>query len=314
VTTITLPIRTPSPAHPILRIAAVEGVRIVRHPAFVIGLVLSLLFVRVDPLTDGDWAGQGYFMLTTSWVWVWVGTLLAAASVAGRDRWLGEPDLFPGVPVTRSGRIAGAAVALAAPTAITATAAIGTAIWFDHRGGFNLGDPPYTAPVNLPVAQWAQVPVLVVVAGAAGIAIAQLRRARLISLGGLTAVTWLCGIAPWLFAGAGPLRVLHPFMYPAYEQRLPDGVDPRAWVSGDPPLLRPSEYSSLWREVRFDTAALGWHLGYAAGLALVLLWAATRMADRDAHWRTLLVVGVVLVVGCGALQLLTAGSGSIASG
>ena len=311
-TTIVLGGRAPTVAPPILRIASVEAARLVRHPAFVVGLLLTLLHAAAEPLADEEWAGQGYFMAMTGWVWVWAGTLVAAACVAGRDRWVGDPDLFPGTPVTASGRVTGAAVALAGPVAVTAVAATAMAIWFDHRGGFSLGDPPYTESINLPVAQWVQGPVLVAVAGMAGIALTQLRRARMVALVALTAITWVCGIAPWLFAGH-PFRVLHPFMYPAYEQSLPGGVTPAAWIPGDPPLLRPSEYAG-WREVRFDTAALWWHLGYVAGIAMLLLWASTRLADGEMPRRTVKVVGVLVVGVCGTLMVLTAGHGSIDGG
>ncbi len=290
----------------LLGVAAVEAVRLVRHPAFLVGLLLTWLQLLQSLLThDEEWEGQRYFSAMIANVWVCAGTLVAAACVAGRDRWLRDIELFPATPVTPGGRVAGSALALAAPVTVTSVATIAAAAWFERRGGFPLGDPPYSDAVGLPLAQWVQGPLLVALAGMVGIAVSQLPRLRLVALLVVTAVTWVFGIAPWLIGGH-PIRVLHPFMFPAYEARVSgDAID--TWTAGDPPLLRPVDYALYWRALRFDTAALWWHIGYVAGFVLILAWAAIALADRGTGRRRLLVLGVALVAGCGTAQLLTAG-------
>ena len=306
VTATTIQARPAASRSPILGVAAVEAVRLVRHPAFLVGLLLSWLQLVQSLFTRSEeWDGQRYFVAMTANVWVCAGTLVAAACMAGRDRWLRDVELFPATPVTPGGRMAGTAVALAAPVAVTTVSAIAAAAWLERRGGFPFGDAPFTSAINPPAAQWVQGPVLVALAGIVGIAVSQLPRLRLIALFLVTAVTWVCGIAPWLF-GMHPFRVLHPFMYPAYEARI-SGDTLQTWTPGDPPLLRPVDYAVYWREVRFDTSALWWHLGYVAGFVLLLAWAAIALADRGTRRRSLLVIGVLLVVGCGTAQLLTAG-------
>ena len=183
--------------------------------------------------------------------------------------------------------------------------------WFAYQGGFAVGDPPYTDSINPALAQWAQVVVLTALAGLVGIAIAQLHRARLITLLLAAVMTWFFGVAPWLL-GMHPVRVLHPFMYPSYEHGLPALFTPSNWVQGDAPLLRPSSELGLsWREFRFDTGALWWHLAYVAGIGLLVLWAATRLADRERRWSVLAVIGAPLVIVGGVLQVVTAGQNTL---
>jgi hypothetical protein len=304
-TTITIEARPAASRTPWLGVAAVEAVRLIRHPAFLVGLLLTSLHLLFPLFSEEEWSGQGYFNAMTANVWVCAGTLIAAACVAGRDRWLRDVELFPATPVTPGDRVAGTALALAAPVAVTSVVAIAAAAWYAGRGGFAFGDAPFTDSIDPPLLQWVQGPALVALAGMAGIAVSQLPRLRLLGLLVLTAVTWACGIAPWLF-GEHPYRVLHPFMYPRYEARVPWQAT-ETWKAGDPPLLRPVDYALYWREMRFDTSALWWHLGYVAGFVLLLAWAAIALADRGTPRRGLLVLGIVLVVGCGTAQLLTAG-------
>jgi hypothetical protein len=306
VTATTIELGPVASRRPVLGVAAVEAVRILRHPAFLLGLLLTSLQLLQSLLTRHEqWEGQRYFNAMVANVWVCLGTLIAAACVAGRDRWLHDVELFPATPVTPGDRIAGTAVALAAPVAVTTGVAIAAAAWFERRGGFPLGDPPFSAAIDPPVAQWVQGPVLVPLAGMVGIAVSQLPRLRLLALFLVTAVTWVFGIAPW-FYGEHPSRVLLPFMFPAYEARVP-GTAVDSWTAGDPPLVSPADDAMYWRAVRFDTSALWWHLGYVVGLVLILAWAAIALADRRTGRRSLLLLGVVMILGCGGAQLLTAG-------
>lgn len=92
--------------------------------------------------------------------------------------------------------------------------------------------------------------------------------------------------------------------------RKPSRIDPAEWERSDPPLNGPDEFNSSWKAIRFDTGALGWHLVYVAGLVLLGVWLATRMANRGddgAGTRWLLVVGIPLVLIGGVAQVLTAG-------
>lgn len=301
---------TGAPAvRPVIHLASVEAWRLIRHPAFLAGLAISGVAQVTVSLSEGpsseSWAGQLYYVWTTGWVWLWVGTMIAAACIAGRNRWLAEPDLFPGTPITTSGRLAATALAVAGPVVVAMIAVVGSNALAGRDGGFDLGDAPYTAPTMPPLVQSVQVVALVALAGLVGISVTRVRHARLVALVAITAATWVGVFAIWMF-GIRPVRTLHPFMYPAYEAKAADGAA-TDWVAGNPPLLMPNAEVS-WREVRFDTAAMWWHLGYLAGLMVLVLALATRATEDSPRWRPLLAVALVLTVGCGVVQTLLAGT------
>jgi hypothetical protein len=298
-------------SRPLVQLAIVEGWRLIRHPAFLVGLVLAMAHQVLLGMVDGgsaaeEWAGQQYYGMSTAWVWLWVGTMVAGACVAGRNRWLAEPDLFPGTPVTESGRLAATSLALAGPAAVSIGVVAAAHAWMAARGGFDLGDAPYSRPITPPLSQSVQVVALVLLAGLVGIGVTRLRRGRLMAVIAVVAVTWVSGTAIWLFA-AGPLRMFHPFMYPSSEVAVADGAV-RDWVPGDPPLVGPGEYSDGWHEVRVDTAAMWWHLGYITGLALLVVAVTARTTGTSAYWSRILAAGVVVAAACGVVQTLVVAS------
>jgi hypothetical protein len=280
-----------------------------RHPAFLVGLAISVAGVMVRRGTE-EWGGQGHYAASTSWTFVWVGILVAAALTAGRQRLTADPDLFPATPVTPADRVMATALGLVGP-AMATTAAVGTAALLNARaGGFTLGEDGYTRSFNSGFFELAQPVLLTVLAGVVGIALAQLRRGRLPALLIAAMALFFGGTVVWAFQ-AHPVRVLHPFMYPTYEQRLPDTFSPGGFAGDAAPLLAPDEWSSFWREVRFDPPALGWHLVYVGGLILLGVWLAVRTADRGDHAariRWLLYAGLPLLLIGGVTQVLTAGS------
>jgi hypothetical protein len=104
-TTITIETRPAASRTPVFGVAAVEAARLIRHPAFLVGLLLTSLQLVFPVFSEEEWSGQGYFNATTANVWVCAGTLITAACVAGRDRWLRDVELFPATPVTPGGRV-----------------------------------------------------------------------------------------------------------------------------------------------------------------------------------------------------------------
>ena len=313
-TTVTRPraaTRTGNRRRSIRAIAAVEAGRLVRHPAFLLGLAASVLQVIVRPGTE-SWAGQTHYLSSIAWTFVWVGTLVAAAAVAGRQRFHADPDLFPATPSTPADRVLGTALGLAGPVAVTALFVAFVAVMNDRAGGFILGEEPYSVAIRPSPFEWAQPVLLVAFAGVVGILLAQLPRARLAALIGGVLAGFIGGTFIWAFQGQ-PFRVLHPFMYPTYEDRLPPAFSPEGWAPGDGPLLPPDDFSVHWRAVRFDDAALGWHLLYVAGLVLAGVWIAARLADRGERTspigRLLLAAAPLVLVG-GVAQVVTAGMNS----
>lgn len=294
--------------HAVLAIARVEAGRMARHPAFLIGLAASVILITLRPGSE-DWAGQSHYESSVAWTFTWIGALVAAAVTAGRQRFASEPDLFPATPATPADRVLGTALGLLGPVGAAALAVVFVAVMTARAGGFELGDEGYSRSVTPSVLEWVQPVLLVLLAGVVGVALAQLRRGRLPALIVAVMAVFIGGTAIWAFQGH-PVRVLHPFMFPSYEQRLPDSFDPAGWGAGDLPLNPPDEYTSFWRAIRFDTGALGWHLVYVAGLILLGIWLAARLADRDesgsrAPW--LVLAGLPLLLIGGLAQIVTVG-------
>lgn len=295
----------------ILATAGVEAGRMVRHPAFLFGLAGTAAQIALGRGSE-EWSGQSHYLSSVAWVFTWVGALVAAALAAGRQRFASDPELFAGTPVTPADRVLGTALGLVGPGLAAALAVVVAAVVNARAGGFVLGDEPYSRAMTPSLFEWAQPVLLVLLAGVVGIALAQLGRGRLPALIVAAMALFFGGTAIWAFQ-AHPLRVLHPFMFPAYEERLPASFDPAAWDRSDPPLNAPDEYNPFWKAIRFDTGALGWHLVYIAGLVLLGVWLAARMADRDgdgSRTRWLLLAGIPLVLIGGAAQVLTAGVAS----
>jgi hypothetical protein len=291
-------------------IARTEARRMVRHPAFLLGLAASVLQV-LFPGTE-SWAGQTQYRSSIAWTFVWVGMLVAAAAVAGRQRLHVDPDLFPATPSTAADRVLGTALGLLGPVVMTASFVAFAAVMNARAGGFTLGEEPYSEAIRPSIFEWAQPVLLVALAGVVGILLAQLPRARLTALIGSVLAGFIGGTVVWAFQ-AHPFRVLHPFMFPTYEDRLPGTFNPDAWAPGDPPMLPPDEFTAHWRAVMFDDAALGWHLLYVGGLVLLGVWVAARLADRSERTarvgHLLLAAAPLLLVG-GLGQLVTAGNAS----
>ena len=293
---------------PMLVLARIEAGRMVLHPAFLVGLAATVASLTIRRGTE-DWAGQGYYTAATAWTFLWMGTLAAAAMVAGRERFVADPDLFPATPATAADRVLATALGLLGPALVAAATVAAIAVLKVRAGGFVVGDEGYSRAINPSVFEWVQPVLLVVLAGVVGITVAQLRRGRLAVLLVLILAVYIGGMMIWAFQ-AHPVRVLHPFMFPSYEQVLPDSFTPGAWRPGDPPLIPPGEFSTNWHVVRFDPAALGWHLVYIAGLIVLGTAVAVRLADRyerSARAPGLLLVGLPLLVVGGVAQILTAG-------
>ena len=279
----------------------------VRHPAFLVGLAASVASLTVRPGTE-DWAGQGYYMATIAWTFLWMGTLVAGALVAGRQSYVSEADLFPATPATPADRVLGTALGLVGPALVAAVAVAAIGV-LKFRSGFVLGDEGYSRTITPSLFEWAQPVLLVVLAGVVGIALAQLRRGRIAALLITVMAVFIGGTAAWAFQ-VHPLRVLHPFMYPSYELSLPESFTPDGWGPDSPPLTAPGEFSTTWHSIHLDPGALGWHLLYVGGLILLGVWISTRLADRGertARTSWLGLTALALLVVGGITQIVTAG-------
>ena len=291
----------------VLPLARVEALRLLRHPAFLLGVLGAAVLVgrSFTVETSESWVGEDYFVIFSGWFPLWLGTMIAAALVAGRGRLMQDPDLFSGVPTPPETRVVATLLALGVPLLISVVGVGAAAAAVDADGGFHLGRLRFSEAVVPPFVEWAQVPLVVLLAGVVGVAIAQLPRWRLGALVVVGSATFLSSIALWAFE-ATPLRTFYPFMFRAHEQRLPAGYDPADWAPGDPALRFPDDYASSFREVRLDTAASSLHLVYLTGLILAVAWLAVRLAGGGRRWRWL-AAGIPMAVVAGVAQYVAAG-------
>jgi hypothetical protein len=288
-------------------LARVETLRVLRHPAFLVGALGAAVLVgrSFAVQTTGAWVGEDYFVAFSGWFPLWLGTMIAAALVAGRGRLLQDPDLFSGVPAPPETRVVATMLALGAPLLVTVAGVAAAAAAVDADGGFHLGRLRYSEAVVPPFAEWAQIPLIVLLAGVVGVAIAQLPRWRLGALVVVGSATFLSSIALWAF-DATPLRTFYPFMFRAHEQPLPADYRPADWAPGDPAVRFPDEYTARFREIRLDDAAAALHLVYLSGLVLAVAWLAVRLAGGGRRWHWL-AAGIPMAVVAGVAQYLAAG-------
>jgi hypothetical protein len=290
-----------------MSLARVEARRLLRHPAFLLGALGAAVLVgrSFTVETSESWVGEDYFVIFSGWFPLWLGTMIATALVAGRGRLVQDPDLFSGVPAPPETRVVATLLALGVPLLVTVVGVAVAAAAVDADGGFHLGRLRYSDAVVPPFVEWAQIPLVVLLAGVVGVAIAQLPRWRLGALVVVGSATFLSSIALWAFEET-PLRTLYPFMYRAHEQRLPADYHPTDWAPGDPALRFPDEYTSAFREVRLDDAAAALHLVYLSGLVLAVSWVAVRLAGGGRRWAWL-AAGIPMAVVAGVAQYVAAG-------
>ena len=174
--------RSASRTSSILALARMEAGRMLRHPAFLLGLGATVFAVVTRP--SEDWAGDGRFLATTSGVLVAMGiaTLLTGALVAGRQRLLSDPDLFPATPATPADRVLATALGLVGPGLVVAALVAAVGVRTALADGFVRGEGEYARSITPNWAEWVQPVLLMVLAGVVGIAVAHLRRGRLAAL------------------------------------------------------------------------------------------------------------------------------------
>ena len=294
-----------------MSLARLEAVRMVRHPAFLLGVVVMVMAIASAPEDWDDGQFLGFVQATI--VAMGMATFVTAALASGRQRFLAEPDLFPATPATRADRVVATALGLAGPALVTGALIAVLGLRAAATDGFAVGQEGYANGITPSPAEWLQPSVLVVLAGVVGICVAQLPRGRVPALLAVAWVLFASGLAGvWAAQEYQPLRVLHPLMSPEYERALPADFTPAGWRAGDAPLRGPDEWTTGWRTVHRDRAAMAWHLVYLAGLIGVGLGLATRLADRGepAQARRFFKVGVPVVALAALAQLLTAGGGT----
>jgi len=303
-------------------IAAREGWRILRHPAFLLCGALTLFLCWEANSAEAGWSTQRYWTAATiTGAPLLLGTAIAAGWVLTREH--GDGDWFPGAPVDAGLRAQARLLALLWPAAVGVVLAVGTWAVITVAGGITTGDLLSAAESGgrsgLGQAQLtpdlltlACIPAGVLFVGATSYALASWSRVTGTVI--VSFVTFVTTFVSWAFA---PVFWITPLTLPAFEVMQPAGYDPASAPSGTV-LLRPDEYRDGWGVYELVPAVGAAHLLFL--LAGAGLWGALalRLAQRrdlpDAATtrlvRTLAIGGAVLVAVAIAAQILLVPDGA----
>lgn len=260
------------------RLAVVEAVRLVRHPAFLVGcgLTVALLFVsRHNPngvylgLTGAAGMGPG------------LGLLLAANMATLRARTDDAEELLGAAPVDVVDRTRALALAMPLPAAAATAVGLVAGAVIAMTTGTPVDFASGTRDAWPTVVELLQVPAFVVAAGVLGVALGRWFPYRLASLAVGIALFFLL-IPTFFWTPTGWVARLAP---------LRDHSEVHHWVQ-----VTPGSGHNVVNG--FDRVGLAWHVAYLAGIALLLAGVAlARHSDAPAVRRLLAVGGAVAVVG-----------------
>lgn len=261
-------------------LAGAENRRLIRHPAFVTGVVLTPLMMWAATIADHTgrqhwlWLSTGVALALVPLGWF---SIVAANLLALRPNRTGTVELFAALPAPQPVRTAGALSAMAAAVTAAALLVIGWVVVVGARGGA-IGSP-----------QWAEIGAgILVVAGAVTVGVSVARWLPFAAFGVVAAVavtviqarflddtTW-----PWSVPHSHPVRFLGFLAEPT--------------SVGDPALeIRPAAWHLLYLAALIITMCavalardgiprrLGAVIVAAVGVAAVAGWAQTRPPSDD---------------------------------
>jgi hypothetical protein len=281
---------------PTSELARVEAVRMLRHPAPWLGLLLSLWWLK--GVFEENWASAHYEGLLTAFSPLLLGLSMAAVTSFARGRTALAEDAPISTASRATARLLGALPLVGLVTLIVA----GGAIYMRATDGIRLGDEPgLTMHAQYSFPELLQPVLLACFAVALGAAVVHLVRSQL-AAHVLVFVFWfLVGATYWMFQG----RIVEAFtplqVQPNYVVAGPASTDPTTFPS-DWLLSVPGEYQPHWARLVVSPELAAWHGLYLVGLTALLVAVVVPGRAR----RPLLAVGGVLAAVAVVLQLVVA--------
>jgi hypothetical protein len=292
IATAALPRVIAAPRAAVRRLAWIEGVRALRHPAPWIGLLLSVGWAI--SAFDQTWAAARYEGLLASVSPLLLGVSLASVSAFGRE----HVPVADDAPMSPAGRSAARLLGGAALVGLVALAVAAVSVWLGLRGGLELGDEPgRTAHAYYSLPELLQPVLLACFAVALGAAVVHVVRQRLAASIALFLFWFLVGGTYWMFNGsvARWLAVVQaqPVPIVAGPSKTDPTTFPSSWL-----LSAPGEFQDHWARLVASPAMAGWHDLYL--VALTMLAAAVAVPGRTRGW--LAVAGALVAVGAVLMQ------------
>lgn len=276
----------PQPLSPTVRqLARVEGARLLRHPVVLVALALSIAYtIAWSQLLGGD-----YFAVSGSGLLPLLAALVATNLAALRSRRSDTDELYDSLPAPARTRTLAHLLSLGW---LFAGCALYVAAFTVALGGLDGFAIRYDGATLTPsIAELAQGPAAVTAVAAIGIALAR----------------WI----PFLPTGSVLAAGLVLFQMPATSWNLQSAWTwflPIVNAAETPPHTSfPCDNSgdgvSWCGEPVFQVTAVGWHLAYLAGIAVVAGALALMRHDRRPVTLAGLVVGLLLVAVAGVSQI-----------
>lgn len=275
----------PSPV--VSQLARAEARRLLRHPAALAGLALSLVGGVAAALTPHHEAGElGFVLLSGAGAWpLAVGAFLAANLTAGRTHRHGTDEVEDTTVTDGAERTRGILAATLGLVALALVLLGIDAILLRAWDGIPVRLEDGFVRRDMHVAELAQGPLVVAVMASLGVAFGRWVPSRLLgplmlvpAVVGFFQVTWRFDSTVWRFA---PVMV--------HEHQA-------GWVQVTPS----SGYSIL---DGFAVGDLAWHLLYLVGLAVLLAAVAVARFDRGRRTRLTGLIGLAVAAIGGILQL-----------
>lgn len=289
--TATLPRRSvPAPGaatRAVLALGRVEGRRLLRHPAYLAGVLLSAVFLFLVSEQVGTTQDVPYIVWTSVGLYpVAAGTFLASFTATLRSRRHGTDELYDTAPQGAPTRVAGHLVAVlwgvAGGILLLAAAAIRHQLWAGVPVHFEDG----VAMAIPSLLELAQGPAYILLLG--GLAVALARWVPSLLALPLVVVALLVQFVTGSWGVGGTARWFLPMV--THERAV-------GWVQVTP--------SSGYAVVEgFDVTSLSWHVAYLVGLSVVVAAVALhRSGRRSGLLLAMAATGVVVSLAAALLQL-----------
>jgi hypothetical protein len=270
-----------------LALGRIEGRRLLRHPAYLAGVLLSAAFLFLVSETIGTTEGLPYTVWTSLGLYpVAAGTFLGTFTAMLRSRRHGTDELYDTAPQGASTRTGGHLVAVlwgaAGGMLLLAVAAVHHRLWDGVPVPFDTG----VALARPSLLELAQGPAQVVLLGVLAVAVSRWVPS-LLALP-IAAVALLVQFVTGSWGVGGTARWFLPVV--THERAV-------GWVQVTP--------SSGYTIVEgFDVTSLQWHVAYLVGFALILGSAALlRTSRRRPALISVTAAGAILAALAGILQL-----------
>jgi len=273
-------------------LARVEGWRLLRGPAFLIGLVFSVVLIILSGELAWGWFTAYEMLSGLALVPLASGTLIGVYLAGTRPARHGTTELYAAAPTRVEVSTWAGLVSLAWPVAVAGVVVAVAALPLAVVRDLEFGDttlPPRGVPSVLELAQG---PAIVLVYGTLGLLLARFVPVLAVAFIAPIVLLWLLGGLAGS-TGAGPNGSYDVYVYSVPRLRwLGPWVDYR---------LFPTE--ELGFAHGFATGRAGLHALYLVGIASVLAAVALLRHGRRRSLGIAAAAGVALAVGAGLLQL-----------